>query len=215
MFGLGLSIGLAMVFEVMLFSAATLMMGRLGTAPLAAHQIALHVPSITFMVPMGIGMAATIRVGLAAGAYNMTSVRRAGLTAMALGGAVMFVFALSMALFARAIAELYLPATPETAEALALTVLFLRVAAAFQLFDGIQVISASALRGLKDARLPMMLAGGAYWLVGFPLALFLGFGLHWQGVGIWLGLACSLAVAAVSLSLRFAYLTSPSTTATC
>jgi MATE family, multidrug efflux pump len=145
----------------------------------------------------------------------MTRVRRAGLTAMALGGAVMIVFALSMALFARAIAELYLPATPETAEALALTVLFLRVAAAFQLFDGIQVISASALRGLKDARLPMMLAGGAYWLVGFPLALFLGFGLHWQGVGIWLGLACSLAVAAVSLSLRFAYLTSPSTTATC
>ncbi len=90
-----------------------------------------------------------------------------------------------------------------------MTVRFLRVAAAFQLFDGLQVISANALRGLKDVRLPMLLAGGAYWLVGFPLALVLGFGLHWQGVGIWLGLACSLAVAAVSMSLRFAYVTSP------
>jgi MATE family multidrug resistance protein len=89
-----------------------------------------------------------------------------------------------------------------------LTILFLRVAAAFQLFDGLQVIGANALRGLKDARLPMLLAGGSYWLVGFPLALWFGFGLHWQGVGIWLGLACSLAVAAVSMSLRFAYLAS-------
>jgi MATE family multidrug resistance protein len=128
---------------------------------------------------------------------------------MALGGAVMIIFALGMALFAHTIAALYLPATPETAEAVALTVLFLRIAAAFQLFDGIQVIGANALRGLKDARLPMLLAGGAYGLVGFPLALFLGFGLHWQGVGIWLGLACSLAVAAVSMALRFAYVTSP------
>jgi MATE family multidrug resistance protein len=209
LFGLGLSIGLAMVFEVMLFNAATLMMGRLGTAPLAAHQIALNVPSITFMVPLGIGMAATIRVGLAAGVHNRTGVRRAGCTAMAVGGAVMLVFALGIALFAPTIVALYLPPTPETAEVGVLTVLFLRVAAAFQLFDGIQVIGANALRGLKDVRLPMMLAGGAYWLVGFPLALFLGFGLHWQGVGIWLGLACSLAVAAVSMSLRFAYLTSP------
>jgi MATE family multidrug resistance protein len=207
-FRLGLSIGLAMVFEVMLFSVSTLMMGRFGTAPLAAHQVALNVPSITFMVPLGIGMAATIRVGLAAGAHNMCGVRRAGLTAMALGGAVMVVFAIVMALGARAIAELYLPATPETAEALALTVSFLRVAAAFQLFDGLQVIGANALRGLKDARLPMMLAGGSYWLVGFPLALWFGFGLDWQGVGIWLGLACSLAVAAVSMLLRFAYLAS-------
>jgi MATE family multidrug resistance protein len=207
-FRLGLSIGLAMVFEVMLFSASTLMMGRLGTATLAAHQIALNVPSITFMVPLGIGLAATIRVGLAAGARNLSGVRRAGLTAMALGGAVMVVFAVGLALFAPAIAELYLPATPETAEAVALTALFLRVAAAFQLFDGLQVIGANALRGLKDARLPMLLAGAAYWLVGFPLALWFGFGLHWQGLGIWLGLACSLAVAAVCMLLRFAYLTS-------
>ena len=110
---------------------------------------------------------------------------------MALGGAVMIVFAIAMALGAPAIAALYLPATPENAEALALTVLFLRVAAAFQLFDGLQVIGANALRGLKDARLPMMLAGGSYWLVGFPLTLWFGFGLDWQGLGIWLGLACS------------------------
>ena len=189
-----------MVFEVMLFSAATLMMGRLGTAPLAAHQIALNVPSITFMVPMGIGMAATIRVGLAAGAHNMTRVRRAGLTAMALGGAVMIVFAIAMALFAPTIAELYLPATPETAEALALTVLFLRVAAAFQLFDGLQVIGANALRGLKDARLPMLLAGGAYWLVGFPLALVrfrpaLARAGYLAGTGLQPGGGCCLHVA--------------------
>jgi MATE family multidrug resistance protein len=207
-FRLGLSIGLAMVFEVMLFSASTLMMGRFGTAPLAAHQIALNVPSITFMVPLGIGLAATIRVGLAAGAGSLRGVRRAGLTAMVLGGVVMLIFAIIMALFAPTIAAFYLPARPDTAEAFALTVLFLHVAAAFQLFDGLQVIGANALRGLKDVHLPMLLAGGAYWLVGFPLAFWLGFGLHWQGLGIWLGLAGSLAVAAVSMLLRFAYLTS-------
>jgi len=90
-----------------------------------------------------------------------------------------------------------------------LTVLFLRVAAAFQLFDGLQVIGANARRGLKDARMPMRLAGGSYWLVGFPLALWRGFGLDWQGVGSWLGLACSLAVAAVSMARRGAYVASP------
>jgi MATE family multidrug resistance protein len=158
---------------------------------------------------MGIGMAATIRVGLAAGAHNMTSVRRAGLAAMVLGGAVMLVFALVMVLFARAIAALSLPAMPETAGAFALTVLFLRVAAAFQLFDGLQVIGANARRGLKDARMPMRLAGGSYWLVRFPLALWCGFGLDWQGVGSGLGLACSLAVAAVSMARRSAYVASP------
>jgi MATE family multidrug resistance protein len=138
----------------------------------------------------------------------MRGVWRAGLTAMVLGGVVMIVFAIVMALGAPAIAALYLPARPENAEAIALAILFLRVAAAFQLFDGLQVIGASALRGLKDARLPMLLAGGAYWLVGFPLALWFGFGLQWQGLGIWLGLACSLAVAAVCMLLRFTYLVS-------
>ena len=139
-----------MVFEVMLFSAATLMMGRFGTAPLAAHQIALNVPSITFMVPLGIGMAATIRVGLAAGAHNMRGVRRAGFTAMALGGAVMIVFAIAMALGAPAIAALYLPATPENAEALALTVLF---CASRRRFSSLMASRSSALTRCAVSRM--------------------------------------------------------------
>jgi MATE family, multidrug efflux pump len=203
LFHLGLPIGITMVFEVALFNGAALAMGIFGLASLAAHQIAITIPSLTFMIPLGIGLAATVRVGQATGAGDAKAARRAGFTAIAMGAAFMCMTALVLLLWPREIATLWLPDVPANADVLALAVSFLHVAAAFQLVDGIQVTASMSLRGLKDARGPMWLAGGSYWLAGAPVGLLLGFGFGMQGFGIWLGLAFGLLVAAVSLTTRF------------
>jgi len=200
---LGLPIGMTMVFEVALFNGAALAIGTFGLAPLAAHQIAITIPSLTFMIPLGIGLAATVRVGMAAGAGDPVGARRAGFTAIAMASIFMCGTALVLLLWPRQIASLWLPDIAANADVLALAVSFLHVAAGFQLMDGIQVTSSMSLRGLKDARGPMWLAGASYWLAGAPMSLVLGFGLGWQGFGVWLGLAFGLAVAAVTLSARF------------
>jgi MATE family multidrug resistance protein len=129
--------------------------------------------------------------------------RRAGFTAIGMGAAFMCGTAVMLLLWPREIAGLWLPDAPENADVLALAVSFLHVAAAFQLMDGVQVTAAMSLRGLKDARGPMWLAGASYWLAGAPMAIFLGFGLGLKGYGVWLGLAFGLLVAAVSLTTRF------------
>ncbi len=206
LFHLGLPIGVTMLFEVALFNAATLAMGTFGIAPLAAHQIAITIPSLTFMIPLGIGLAATVRVGLAAGAGDAYGARRAGLTAMGLGALFMLSMALVLLIFPRTIATLWLPDIGANADVLALAVTFLHVAAAFQLMDGLQVTASMSLRGLKDAQGPMWLAGASYWLGGAPMCVLLGFVLHMQGLGIWLGLAFGLTVAAVLLVSRFLWL---------
>lgn len=207
LFRLGMPIGLTMIFEASLFNSATLLMGTFGTASVAAHQIALNVASITFMVPLGIAMAATVRVGLAAGAQDRIGVRRAGTAALAVSVACMSIFALAIALFRHQIAGLYFAANvASNADAIALTAVFLQVAAAFQIFDGIQVTAALSLRGLKDAHMPMWIAAGCYWLIGFPLCIGLGVGLGMEGLGVWIGLAFALFVAAISMCWRFYYL---------
>jgi MATE family multidrug resistance protein len=155
------------------------------------------------MIPLGIGLAATVRVGLAAGAGDWLAARRAGFTAIAMGGAFMCLTALLLVLWPLQIATLWLPDSAANRDVLALAVTFLHVAAAFQLVDGIQVTAGMSLRGLKDARGPMWLAGASYWLAGAPMCLLLGFGAHMKGFGIWLGLAFGLAVAAVTLTIRF------------
>lgn len=206
-FRLGLSIGLTLIFETALFAGSTLLMGRFGTAALAAHHIAMNIPSITFMVPLGIAMAGTVRVGYAAGAGDIEGARRAGLTALITSGVFMLLCALVFALMPRAIAGLYLDLSdPANRSAIAHAVSFLYIVAAFQIFDGIQVVAAFALRGLKDVRMPMLIAGLSYWGAGFPLALLLGFALGWEGVGVWIGLAASLALAALLLTARFLHL---------
>jgi MATE family multidrug resistance protein len=210
LFRLGLPIGITLVFEVALFNGAALAMGTFGLASLAAHQIAITIPSLTFMIPLGIGLAATVRVGLAAGARDQVAARRAGFTAIGMGAAFMCAMALVLLLWPRQIATLWLPDIPANADVLALAVSFLHVAAAFQLVDGIQVTASMSLRGLKDARGPMWLAGASYWLVGAPLGLLLGFQFGMQGFGIWLGLAFGLLVAAVTLTTRFAILSKKS-----
>ena len=119
----------------------------------------------------------------------------------------MSVTSVVIALFPREIAQLYFSTeTAQNTQAIALAVTFLRVAAAFQVFDGLQVVAALSLRGLKDARAPMWIALGSYWLAGFPVCILFGFGLHLKGLGIWIGLAFGLFVAAVTMCWRFWYL---------
>ncbi len=206
-FRLGAPIGVTILFEAMMFNVMTLVMGTFGAEALAAHQVALNVASITFMGPQGIGMAAAIRVGLAAGAEDYPGVRRAGYTAMAAAAVLIGVCGLAMALFGVNIAELYISGrTAQDLAAIALAVSFLRVAAAFQIGDALQVVGAMALRGMKDARAPMLMAGASYWLAGAPMCIFLGVGLHMGGLGVWLGLGFGLTVAAVCMVLRFRHL---------
>ena len=202
-FQLGLPIGMTMMFEVALFVTAAFTMGLFGADMLAAHQVAITVPSLTFMVPLGIGMAATVRVGLAKGAGDDVEARRAGFAAMGMAAAFMLLTSILLLVFPRAIAGLWLPDIAENATSLALAVSFLMVAAAFQLADGLQVTASLSLRGLKDAHAPMWIAGGSYWLCGFPVCLLLGFTFGMQGLGVWYGLAFGLFVAAVALIWRF------------
>jgi MATE family multidrug resistance protein len=208
-FHLGMPMGLTMMAEGTFFNASVLLMGRFGVAAVAAHQISLNVPSITFMVPLGLATAATVRVGHAAGAGDSDGVRRAGYSAMILAVAFMSLCSIVLFVFPRTIAGFYFdPSVPQNAEAIMFVTVFLRVAAAFQIFDGLQVVAALSLRGIKDARMPMILAGASYWLAGFPACLFFGFVLGLKGLGIWLGLAFGLLVAAVAMCGRFYYLAS-------
>jgi MATE family multidrug resistance protein len=201
---------MTMMFEAMLFNCMTLLMGTFGAAPLAAHQIALNVPSVTFMVPLGIAMAATIQVGKASGAGDLAGVRRAGFAAMGLGVGFMSLTGVLLAVFPNTIARLYFnDRAAGAAEVIGLAVVYLRVAAAFQVFDALQVVGALSLRGLKDARMPLILAGVSYWLVGAPICIGLGVGLHMQGLGVWIGLAAALAAAAAAMSARFYWLSRP------
>jgi multidrug resistance protein, MATE family len=203
-FRIGLPIGMTLVMEVGLFAAAGFLMGLIGTAELAAHQIALQCASVTFMVPLGLAQAATVRVGLAAGAGHARGILRAGITALLMGGLFMLAMAMVMWTAPATIAGLFIDATdPANAAVIHAAVLFLAIAALFQIFDGGQVIGAGALRGLKDTRWPMAFAAVAYWGIGMSLAVGLGFGLGWGGRGIWIGLAAALAVAAVLMVARF------------
>jgi MATE family multidrug resistance protein len=203
-FALGTPIAVSILMEMGVFVAAVMIMGWLGTVPLAAHQIAIQIASVTFMIPFGIAQAATVRVGHAVGRGDRAGVRRAGWTAVALG--VAFMAAMAVLLFAARyeLPELFLdPAAANGAEVVALAATLLIYAALFQMFDGAQAIAMGSLRGLSDARIPMLIAGFSYWVAGFTLAYALGIGAGLGAVGIWIGLATGLALAAILLSLRF------------
>ena len=204
LFRLGLPIGLAMGFEGAVFSAAAYLMGLIGAASVAAHQVALQIAATTFMVPLGLAQAATVRVGLAYGRRDPAGVTLAGWTALAMGVAFMAAMALLMWLFPRPLVTLFFEDTPANAAVIALAVSFLAVAALFQIVDGAQVVGAGMLRGLHDTRVPMIYALIGYWIVGIGTGLALGFGLDWRGVGIWAGLAVGLAFVAVLMTRRWA-----------
>jgi MATE family multidrug resistance protein len=203
-FWLGLPMGSSLIFEAMLFNSATLIMGTFGATAVAAHQVALNIPSVTFMVPLGIGMAATVRVGLAVGARNAPAARLAGHTAIMVGCGFMALCGVVIAAMPETLAGLYLDASdPNNAGVIPLAGTFLYVAAAFQLFDALQVTAQSSLRGIKDARAPMWIAGLSYWLIGFPLAYGLAKWAGLEGLGVWLGLLASLGVAGVGMLWRW------------
>ena len=201
---LGLPIGLTLAFEVMIFNGAAFLMGLIGASSLAAHAIAIQIASLTFMVPLGIGQAGTVRVGRAFGAGDKEGIRRAGTMALILALSFMTFTALLMAVVPEWLVAPFLDRSKPGAEAVAeLAMLFLFYAAVFQIVDGAQVIGSSILRGLGDTRLPMILAGIGYWGIGLPLSAALGFLTPLAGRGIWIGLAIGLTVVSVMMLWRW------------
>jgi MATE family multidrug resistance protein len=201
---IGLPIGAALAFEITVFNAAVFLMGQFGTAAIAAHAIAIQIASVSFMVPMGLAQAATVRVGRAYGAGDMAGVTRAGWTAFAL--AIAFMSTTSVLLITAPqflIAAFIDIADPANAPVVALAVSFLMCAAVFQIADGAQVVGAGMLRGLQDTRVPMIYAGLGYWGFGMSLSLLFAFKLGFGGVGIWIGLASGLVAVAILMIRRW------------
>ncbi len=204
LFRIGLPIGLTLGFEAGLFSATAILMGTLGTVPLAAHQIAMQSASFTFMVPLGLASATAVRVGQAVGRRDPGGVQQAGWVGITLSAGVMFVSALTFWLIPERVVGLYLDASDPANKAVVRTAArFLAFAAIFQVFDGLQVSAAGALRGLKDTRVPMLMSLASYWGVGLSSGLLLAFTLGLGGRGLWLGLVLGLVTAAFLLVGRF------------
>lgn len=195
----GVPMGVSIFMEASLFVVTGLLIGTLGATEVAAHQIALVLASTTFMVPLGVAMATTVRVGHAVGAGDASAVRWAAGAGYAIALFTQTASALAMVLGGGWIAWLF-TRDPATA-ALAATLLF--YAAAFQYVDGVQVLSNGALRGLKDTRVPMVITTVSYWGLGMPLGWALGMTLGWGPQGLWAGLILGLSAAAVLLTLRF------------
>ena len=201
---IGAPISIAFMLEYGMFSAASLLSGLIGTTALAAHQIALQVTAILFMVPYGIGMAATVRVGHAAGRNDAAGVKRAGLAAVALGLLLGAGLTALVILGRFAIARFFLgDAAASTDAVIELAATLLLVAATLFITDGLQTVLAGALRGLKDTRVPLLFASIGYWLIGFPAAWALAFRMGYGAVGVWIGLLLGTLAYAVFLSLRF------------
>jgi MATE family multidrug resistance protein len=200
---LGWPIGLTMALEMGVFALAAYFMGWIGAPAVAAHAVALQIAALTFMIPLGLGQAATVRVGLALGRGDEAGVTRAGWTSWVLGVGFMGTMAIGIWAFPRELVTLFLDDVPSNAVVIGLAVSFLRVAAAFQLVDGAQVIGAGMLRGLHDTRWPLLFALFGYWIVGLGIGAWLAFGRDWQGVGIWIGLAAGLAVVAALMLARW------------
>jgi len=204
MLRIGLPIAGILVFEVAVFGASGLLMGLIDTTSLAAHAIALQIGAITFMVPMGLGQAATVRVGRFHGAGDRESLGRAGWTALAMGLAFMAMTAIAMITVPRLLIMGFIDISdPANAPVVAKAITFLSVAAVFQLADGAQAVGSGMLRGLRDTRVPMLYAAIGYWAVGLPLGAGLAFWGGFAGVGIWIGLATGLAVVGALLIGRW------------
>jgi MATE family multidrug resistance protein len=201
---LGLPIAGILAFEVTIFNAAALLMGLIDAASLAAHAIAIQIASISFMVPLGLNQAVTVRVGLAYGAGNPDGISRAGWTAYALGVGFMALMALVMILWPHLLISAFIDLKdPANATVIGLAVSFLAFAALFQIVDGAQAVASGMLRGLHDTKAPMVYAAIGYWGVGLPLGVLLAFQFGLAGNGIWIGLSAGLAVVAVLLLARW------------
>jgi MATE family multidrug resistance protein len=200
---LGLPIGLSIFVEFGFFAVVTLLIGRLGSETVAAHQIINNISGLIFMVPLGLGMATSIRVGFNVGAGDRLAARRTGWIAMATSAGFALVSIVLLLALGPWLIELY----TEQAPVIAIATSLLSIVACFLVFDGVQVNAMGALRGFKDTAVPFGIAFSCYWLVGFPIAWVLGFG-YFENIdlgvhGYWLGLAAGLVFASAALGYRF------------
>jgi len=195
---IGSPIGVQLQLELTAFAVIALLMGGFGTVQMAAHQIAINLASLTFMVPLGVSAAAAVRVGHAVGRADTSGVRRAASSALICGGGFMVLTALLFLTLPRALALAY----TSNSGVVALAATLIPIAGVFQVFDGLQIVSSGALRGLGDTRVPMLINLLGFWLVGIPVSLGLGFGLGFGPRGLWWGVVVGLAVVAALLMAR-------------
>lgn len=199
---LGLPTALQMFFEVAIFTGTIILAGTLGTNPQAANQIALNLASMTFMIAVGLGVTATIRVGNQKGLRNYRNLRRIAFSTFLLVFIIEAIFAVGFILMKDWLPTLYI----NNAEVILLASQLLIVAALFQLSDGLQVVILGALRGLQDVKIPTVICFIAYWIIGFPVSIYFGQANQLGSMGIWLGLLAGLTASAAMLHLRFNYL---------
>lgn len=201
---LGLPIAMIFALEIGVFSAAVFLMGLIDLPSVAAHAIAIQIAALTFMVPLGLGQAVTVRVGLALGRGDRPGIARAGWTCFALGVGFMAAMALVMVAMPYPLIHAFMDeADPANAPVIPLAVSFLSIAALFQIVDGAQAVGAGMLRGLHDTKMPMIYAVFGYWVVAAGVGLTLAFRAGWGGIGIWIGLASGLAVVSVLMIARW------------
>ena len=210
--GLGFPSALQMFFEVAIFTAAIWLSGVLGKNPQAANQIALNLSSMTFMIAMGLSVAAMIRVGNQKGLQNFKELRRIAFSIFLLVILIDIIFASIFYFFNTELPKMYLDENDtinqlDNMKVLAIAAKLLLVAAIFQISDGIQVVVLGALRGLQDVKIPTLITFIAYWLIGFPVSYFLGKESAYGSTGIWVGLLAGLTASAIMLYIRFNYLT--------
>lgn len=208
---IGLPSAFQMLFEVGIFTAAIWMSGVLGKNYQAANQIAFNLSAMTFMVGIGLGVAATIRVGNQKGLSDFVSLRKIAFSIFLLTALIEIIFALMFFILKDWLPTLYLDTeniskTIENGEVILIASKLLLIVALFQIFDGLQVVILGALRGLQDVKIPTLITFIAYWLIGFPICFYLGLYTPLKSIGIWIGLLISLAVSSILLYLRFNYL---------
>ncbi len=201
-FALGFPTALQMFFEVAIFTGTIFLAGMLGTNPQAANQIALNLASMTFMIAVGLGVTATIRVGNQKGLHNYKELRRIAFSTFLLVFLIEAVFAILFILMKDWLPTFYI----DNVDVIVLAAQLLVVAALFQLSDGLQVVILGALRGLQDVKIPTVICFIAYWVIGFPVSIYYGKAENLGSMGIWLGLLAGLSASAIMLYFRFNYL---------
>jgi MATE family multidrug resistance protein len=194
---LGMPAAGQIALEVGVFGLVTVLVSKTSVAGLAGHQIALATVSTTFMFPLGISSAAAVRVGHALGRDDKRAAVRSGWTALGFGAAVMGTAAVVLLVVPQWVARLFSP----DVEIVAAGAVLLRIAAFFQLFDGLQVVATGSLRGAGNTHTAMLCHFAGYWVVGLPLGVWLGFGRGWGAAGLWAGLSVGLIVIGVVLTL--------------
>ena len=204
MLGIGIPTGLQFIFEVGAFSTAAIMMGWIGVNALAAHQIAINLASISYMMASGLSAAAMVRIGNQLGKRDISKLREVGFSIFGMVTVFMSVFAILFLLLKNYMPLLYI----DDPQVIKMAASLLIIAGIFQISDGLQVVALGALRGLSDVKIPTLVTLLAYWVVGLPLGYFLAFKLHWNELGIWIGLLIGLTLTAIMLLYRFNFLSS-------